>query len=233
MMYVIKNGELQHSGVKGMRWGVRRYQNRDGTLTAAGKKRYAKEAARLKDEEKRVKNAESTKAKIAKLNSKRDELEERKKALNAEPEKKKDQANVEPESEPKAKRVKDMSDDELASAIRRMELEKRYNDLNPKKVSLGKKIVRDVIAPAATQAGKNLLQDALIKKGKKYLGLTDAPDPTSALKKEVEKLNLQKQYKDLTDTENIELKNKVYKMAMEKQLKTLEDERKKREEENK
>ena len=34
------NTELEHSGVKGMKWGVRRYQNPDGTLTAEGKKRY-------------------------------------------------------------------------------------------------------------------------------------------------------------------------------------------------
>lgn len=31
---------LQHSGVKGQRWGIRRYQNPDGTLTDAGKVRY-------------------------------------------------------------------------------------------------------------------------------------------------------------------------------------------------
>lgn len=31
---------LQHWGIKGMKWGVRRYQNKDGTLTDAGKKRY-------------------------------------------------------------------------------------------------------------------------------------------------------------------------------------------------
>ena len=31
---------LQHYGILGMRWGVRRYQNEDGTLTSAGKKRY-------------------------------------------------------------------------------------------------------------------------------------------------------------------------------------------------
>lgn len=32
--------ELYHWGVKGMKWGVRRYQNKDGSLTAKGKKRY-------------------------------------------------------------------------------------------------------------------------------------------------------------------------------------------------
>ena len=32
---------LAHHGILGMKWGVRRYQNEDGTLTSAGKKRYA------------------------------------------------------------------------------------------------------------------------------------------------------------------------------------------------
>ena len=32
---------LQHWGIKGMKWGVRRYQNKDGSLTPAGKKRYS------------------------------------------------------------------------------------------------------------------------------------------------------------------------------------------------
>lgn len=34
------NGTLSHHGIKGMRWGVRRFQNKDGSLTPAGKKRY-------------------------------------------------------------------------------------------------------------------------------------------------------------------------------------------------
>lgn len=32
--------ELYHHGIKGQRWGIRRYQNEDGTLTPAGKERY-------------------------------------------------------------------------------------------------------------------------------------------------------------------------------------------------
>lgn len=36
--------EFYHHGIKGQKWGVRRYQNSDGTLTAMGRKRYGKEA---------------------------------------------------------------------------------------------------------------------------------------------------------------------------------------------
>lgn len=41
-IYILtSNGELYHHGIKGQKWGVRRFQNRDGSLTAAGKKRLA------------------------------------------------------------------------------------------------------------------------------------------------------------------------------------------------
>jgi len=41
----LKTKELYHSGIKGMRWGVRRFQNEDGTLTEAGKARYNKDGS--------------------------------------------------------------------------------------------------------------------------------------------------------------------------------------------
>lgn len=39
---LITGGELYHHGIRGMKWGVRRYQNPDGSLTPAGRKRLEK-----------------------------------------------------------------------------------------------------------------------------------------------------------------------------------------------
>lgn len=37
---LVSSNYLEHHGILGMKWGVRKYQNEDGTLTDAGKKRY-------------------------------------------------------------------------------------------------------------------------------------------------------------------------------------------------
>lgn len=79
---------LQHHGTKGQRWGVRRYQYKDGSLTPAGRKRYNKEMDKLKAEEQKLKaekkvldNKKKTQAKFDKLDEKKAKLEAEKKAL--------------------------------------------------------------------------------------------------------------------------------------------------------
>ena len=46
MTYVIiYGGELCHHGIKGQKWGVRRFQNADGSLKAAGRERYTEDGS--------------------------------------------------------------------------------------------------------------------------------------------------------------------------------------------
>lgn len=152
--------ELTHWGIVGMKWGVRRYQNKDGSLTAAGKKRYNKEMAKLKEEEKIAKNKLKTQAKFDKLEQKRKEVEALK---SGKPLPKETQKTSKPS-------VKDLSDEELRQVVNRMLLEQQYNKMKPEQVSAGKKFVdkvtKDVIVPAATEVGKEVVKNAL-KKGVK------------------------------------------------------------------
>lgn len=47
--------ELYHHGIKGQKWGVRRFQNKDGTRTAAGKRREKENLSSMSDQELRDK----------------------------------------------------------------------------------------------------------------------------------------------------------------------------------
>ena len=40
MNYYLTSEELYHHGILGQRWGIRRFQNKDGSYTSAGRKRY-------------------------------------------------------------------------------------------------------------------------------------------------------------------------------------------------
>lgn len=77
------------------------------------------------------------------------------------------------ETAPKKKSVKEMSDDELNAAIRRMQLEQTYASLSPQKVSTGKavtkRILNNIIVPAAEDVGRQMVKTALTRAGNKTL----------------------------------------------------------------
>lgn len=70
----ISQNELYHYGIKGMKWGVRRFQKEDGSLTAAGKKRYDDG---LTDSDKRVSsNSDSKTPRKGLIQKRKDKLTE-------------------------------------------------------------------------------------------------------------------------------------------------------------
>lgn len=52
---------IYHHGIKGQKWGIRRYQNEDGSLTPAGKKRVSKEYKKVSDKVVKELNRTATK----------------------------------------------------------------------------------------------------------------------------------------------------------------------------
>lgn len=142
MDYVIINGELRHHGVLGMRWGRRRYQNKDGSLTAAGKKRYQKEEEKLKAEKQRLKNEAATEKKISKLESLRKEVDDMKKqtdhkksdvdAEKAEYEEAKQKALKSGDAKEILKYKADLTKQEMDAAKARLQWEKDMEGFIPK-----------------------------------------------------------------------------------------------------
>lgn len=79
-LFCVQDEALAHHGILGMKWGIRRYQNKDGSLTAAGKKRYDAEMAKVKEKTKKLRNEQRVAKKMSKLDEAKQKLADLKKA---------------------------------------------------------------------------------------------------------------------------------------------------------
>ena len=185
--------ELYHHGTKGMKWGVRRYQNKDGSLTAAGKKRRTLGEAIHDHKVAKKRKAALEKARAAKA-AKKVEAEKAQKAAE------KRQKALEKGKIP----IKKMTDDELKSYKNRLQAEKDLKDLvldtRPGK-RLMSKMWSDAIVPGLTEGGKQLIKDSINKYGKEILGIDDKKKSKTALELAKEQADIAKYKKQAFENE--------------------------------
>lgn len=145
----MQNNYLSHYGTKGMKWGVRRYQNKDGTLTKKGMERYERDIrendAKKKDSRIKISGPDPNRWV-------REDLERTKSTVDASSGilKQIDSANNSiPKKSAKKVDLSSMSDAELRAKINRAQLEKQYNDLfsheEKTKADRGREVVSDVL----------------------------------------------------------------------------------------
>lgn len=149
---------LAHHGILGQRWGMRRYQNKDGTLTAAGRKR------------------------VAKLKSEYTQLTG--KQLRRSPAKKGSSGSS--SAEKKTKSISEMTNDEIQSKIDRIKLENKLKELTPKHLSRGEKFVntvKDSAVSIAKDKGTKLVGDYLDMKVRDALGMNKKSESKSLQEK--------------------------------------------------
>ena len=153
--------ELYHHGIKGQRWGVRRYQNRDGTLTEVGMRRLSGGGKKDKgvsfDEHGRLANDPSN---LRKAHSKiRENVAEDYRnvssAFNSGSNIAGTASRMAARSESKklAKAsskidVSQMSDTELRNRINRMNMERQYKQLQAEQISKGRGRVSGILSTA-------------------------------------------------------------------------------------
>ena len=130
--------ELYHYGTLGMKWGFRRFQNKDGSLTAAGKKRYNSDGDESSGETKKSGSKED----IKKTTSKEDESEQKKtpsKEEDTEAYEAAKQKALKTGSATEVLKFKgDLTQQEMQSAISRIRWEQDMANLSAKETASGK-----------------------------------------------------------------------------------------------
>ena len=175
---------LAHHGIKGQKWGVRRFQNKDGSYTDAGKKRakqQKEEPEPLSDEElaKRVRRLtmEKSYARLSKEATPQSRLDKTKKVVDSTSDlvtqaKKLNQqlSSISKQQRPRLD-LTQMTDKELRDRINRELLERQYSDMfaRPETVSRGRDYVTETLetAGAVLAVGSSALSIALAIKGLK------------------------------------------------------------------
>lgn len=155
IFYITTQNELYHHGIKGQKWGVRRFQNSDGSLTSAGKKRHERDIQENlgKKKENRIDTSKPDPNRWVK-----EDMTRAKKVVDTSSDVVNQLQKVERDTAPKAKKEKldlsKMSDQELRARINRATLEKQYNDMfapeMKSKVSKGREVTKATLETAGT-----------------------------------------------------------------------------------
>lgn len=124
MDYIIQDGELYHHGIPGMKWGVRRFQNKDGSLTQAGKKRISRKQKKALEKARKAKHDKAEAAKKAK--QEQEDFEKNKKKA------------IESGSAADVLKYKGkLTNQELQQAVFRINMEKQLSDISSKETKTG------------------------------------------------------------------------------------------------
>lgn len=146
---MVKN-ELYHWGIKGMKWGVRRYQNKDGTLTNAGQKRYERDQRENSGKKKGNKVGQADPNRWVK-----EDMERTKRLADSSKQLTNELSTINNKAiknTPKNRMdLSNMTDQELRNQINRELLERQYNDVfNPPQVSKGREFASNVLENAGS-----------------------------------------------------------------------------------